>query len=37
LSLKPLFAIKDFILLLVDAFIEAKHLEEQSHKNRVGD
>lgn len=37
LSLKPLFAIKDFILLLVDAFIEAKQMEAQSHKNRVGD
>ncbi|MFZ4062192.1 MAG: hypothetical protein ACOYK2_02880 [Polynucleobacter sp.] len=32
-SLKPLFAIKDFLLLLVSAFSEAKIMEQKSRKS----
>jgi hypothetical protein len=32
-SFKPLLAIKDFFMLLVTAFIEAKEMEQQSRKN----
>lgn len=31
-NLKPLFAIKDFLLLLVSAFSEAKMMEQKSRK-----
>jgi len=31
-SFKPLLAIKDFVMLLVTAFIEAKEMEQQSRK-----
>ena len=31
-SFKPLLAMKDFFMLLVTAFIEAKEMEQQSRK-----
>lgn len=33
LSLKPFFAIRDFILLLASAFSEAKIMEHKSRRN----
>lgn len=31
-SIKPLLAIKDFFMLLITAFIEAKEMEQQTRK-----